>query len=128
MLKLTYTENGFHLERLTQSLEDWVKARVILCLRAATSFYVEPSTASFLLPVNLPALADLEALERENAEIMAISPCDAECVEVSLQGTWLSSNLDSEEGIFTCSLSDRAEFLLYQLWLEAQLVASVISE
>ena len=33
MLKLTYTENSFQLERLAQFVEDWVTARVILSLR-----------------------------------------------------------------------------------------------
>jgi len=50
MLKLTYTENSFYLERLAGSLEEWVTARVMLALRAASSLWVESSTASFLLP------------------------------------------------------------------------------
>jgi hypothetical protein len=61
MLKLTYTETGFRLERLAQSLEEWVQGRVILALRVGQSLLVEPSTASFLLPVDLPGLPLLEA-------------------------------------------------------------------
>ncbi|MGK7875107.1 MAG: alr0857 family protein [Xenococcaceae cyanobacterium] len=129
MLKLTYTENGFRLEHLAQSLEDWVKTRVLLALRAGTSLCVEPSTASFLLPADLPLLVDLETVvQGENGEIIELSPCDAEYVEVSLQGTWLVSNPDSEEGIFACAMSDRAEFFLYKLWQEAQTAASVVKE
>ncbi|NES82662.1 MAG: hypothetical protein F6K10_15330 [Moorea sp. SIO2B7] len=128
MLKLTYTENGFLLEHLTQSLEDWVKGRVILALRAATSLFVEPSTASFLLPEDLPHLPNLEALQQENGDLMELSLCDAEYVEVSLQGTWLGSTPDSEEGIFVTAMSDRAEFFLFKLWQEAQTVASVVND
>lgn len=40
MLKLTYTETSFHLECLTQSLEEWVAQRVILALRVGQSLYV----------------------------------------------------------------------------------------
>ncbi|MEM9926593.1 MAG: alr0857 family protein, partial [Cyanobacteria bacterium P01_D01_bin.50] len=59
MLKLTYTENSFYLELLTQSVEEWIQARVILTLRVGQSLCVEPSTASFLLPVDLPGLGQL---------------------------------------------------------------------
>ncbi len=129
MLKLIYIESGFRLEHLAQSLEDWVTARVILALRAGTSLCVEPSTASFLLPSDLPHLIDLEkVVQGENREIIELSLCDAEYVEVSLQGTWLASEPDSEEGIFACAISDRAEFFLYKLWQEAQAFASAIGE
>jgi hypothetical protein len=128
MLKLTYTENGFYLERLAEPLEAWISARVLLCLRAAIAICVEPTTASFLLPADLPELDNLKVLARENEEILAVSPCDAQDIEVSLQGTWLGSDSDSEEGIFVCGMSDRAESFLYQLWQEAQIGASVISE
>lgn len=128
MLKLIYTENGFYLERLAQSPQEWITARVLLCLRAVTSICIEPSTASFLLPADLPKLSQLKALQQENPEIIALSPCDAEEVEVSLQGTWIGSDSESEEGIFVCATSDRAEAFLYQFWQEAQIGASVISD
>jgi hypothetical protein len=128
MLKLSYTENGFYLESLNESLEKWIAKRVLLCLRAATSIYVEPSTASFLLPVNLLYLRDLEALQVEHGEIIELTASDGEGIEVSLQGTWVTSQEDSDEGVFVCTLSDRAESFLYQLWQEAQIEASVISE
>ncbi len=63
MLKLTYTDNNFYIEPLSESLEDWLNIRVLLCLRAATSIYIEPSTASFLIPNNLPQWEDLRALK-----------------------------------------------------------------
>jgi len=50
MLKLTYTETGFNLERLAQSPEQLVALRVVLAMRVGQSISVEPSTAAFLLP------------------------------------------------------------------------------
>jgi hypothetical protein len=128
MLKLIYTESGFRLELLTQSLEEWVTTRVLLAVRSATNLCVEPSTASFMLPTDLPELAHLTAVEYENGEILDITPCDADFVEVSLQGTWLVSDPDSEEGIFVTAMSHRAEFLLFKLWEEAENLASVVND
>jgi hypothetical protein len=129
MLKLTYTENGFNLEHLAQSLEDWATARVILALRSGTGFYAEPSTAAFLLPADLPYLSDLEKLvQKENGDSIELSFCDGEYVEVILQGTWLASVPDSEEGIFVTVMSQRTEFFLYQLWQEVQIGASVVND
>jgi hypothetical protein len=128
MLKLTYTENGFFLERLTQSLEEWVTTRVLLSLRVGTSISVEPSTASFLLSVDLPVLAELKALQQENSESISVTRCDAEYVEVCLEGTWVTSEQDSDEGIFICAMSDRAESCLEKIWQDSQIGASVLSE
>lgn len=128
MLKLTYTENGFCLERLNESLEAWVADRILLCLRASTSIYVEPSTASFFLPANLSCLVELRYLEMKNKEILAVEVCDIEEVEVSLYGTWVSATEDSEEGIFVCAMTHQAESFLERVWYEASLGASVINE
>lgn len=128
MLKLTYTDTGFVLECLTQSLEDWVQSRVILALRVGQNFCVEPSTASFLLPADLPGIEVLicEA-KRSDREILAFCYCDSEYVEVSLRGSWLSSEPDCAEGVFVTTMSDRTEFFLHKLWLEAQACQEVRS-
>lgn len=128
MLKLTYTENDFYLERLTESLENWVAKRTLLCLRTANSIYIEPSTASFLLSVNLAYLSDVEALQAENGKTFALTVCDCEWIEVNLQGTWIADNEDSQEGIFVCVLSETAETCLYELWKQASIEASAFSE
>ena len=126
MLKLIYMENSFRMERLAQSLEDWVKMRAILALRVGASFNVEPSTASFLLPANLPYLGQLEVeARRDPNEAIALCICDAEYVEVCLQGTWIADAAQSEEGIFVVAMSDRAEFFLFSLWQESQTYVSV---
>jgi hypothetical protein len=119
MLKLTYTENGFYLERLAQPLEEWVTARVILALRAGTSLCVEPSTASFLLPVDMPHLRHLER-HQEGEDAIALSICDTDYVEVSLQGTWMTSDSDGETGVFVTSMSYNVEFFLLKLWEESK--------
>ncbi|HEY9604452.1 MAG TPA: alr0857 family protein [Allocoleopsis sp.] len=119
MLKLTYTENGFYMERLAQSLEDWVTARVILALRAGTNLCVESSTASFLLPADMPQLRHLER-QQEGEDAIALTICDAEYIEVSLKGTWMTSDIDGAEGVFVTSMSYAIEFFLIKLWEESQ--------
>ncbi|MBX9252860.1 hypothetical protein H1Q63_02415 [Desmonostoc muscorum CCALA 125] len=129
MLKLTYTENSFYLEFLTQSLEEWVAQRVILALRVGQTLSVEPSTASFLLPVDLPGVEVLKReVKRDDREIIALCVCDSEYVEVTLRGSWLSDGSEDAVGVFVTTMSDRAEFFLHKLWQEAQACASVMSE
>ncbi|MBD1931454.1 MULTISPECIES: alr0857 family protein [Cyanophyceae] len=125
MLKLTYTENGFYLECLAQSLEEWVARRVILALRVGTSITVEPSTASFLLPASLPEVEQLATLvQREGSEIIGVCACDADYIEVCLNGTWIEGDGENGEGVFVAALSDRAEFFLFKLWQDAQACTS----
>lgn len=128
MLKITYTENGFYLERLTASLETWLANRVLVCLRASAAVTVEPSTASLLLPLDLPYFRNLEAIKNRSNGVIQLDLCDDYSIEVSLQGTWVATNEDSEEGIFVCSLEDQTEFFLYQLWKEGNINPSLIEE
>ena len=121
MLKLTYTESSFYLECLTLSLEEWVAQRVILALRVGQSLCIEPSTASFLLPVDLPGVEVLKAeVKRDDREIIALSACDAEYMEVTLRGSWLLDSSKDAVGVFFTTMSDRAEFFLHKLWQEAE--------
>ncbi|ACB52477.1 conserved hypothetical protein [Crocosphaera subtropica ATCC 51142] len=120
MLKLTYTHNGFYIDYLQESLEAWVTTRVILALRSGTSLCVEPSSASFLISLDLPYVNQLlEDVNEFTGEIVEVNRCDEEAMEVVLEGTWLGSDIASEEGIFVCRLSDRLESLLYQIWQES---------
>lgn len=146
MLKLTYTENSFYLECLTLSLEEWLAQRVILALRVGQALSIEPSTASFLLPVDLPGVERLKAeVQGYDGEIIAVSTCDVEYVEVTLRGSWLSNGSEESVGVFVTAISDlpvgdgytmdqatpkasSIESFLYKLWREAQACASVISE
>jgi hypothetical protein len=129
MLKLTYTDNSFYLECLTQSLEEWVAQRVILALRVSQILRVEPSTASFLLPLDLSGVERLKTeINRHDTEIIGLSNCDAEYLEVTLDGSWLCDGNDDAVGVFVTTMSYSAEFFLYKLWQDAQVCASVVTE
>ncbi|MBC6473624.1 MAG: hypothetical protein GDA48_13080 [Hormoscilla sp. GM102CHS1] len=121
MLKLTYIENDFKMERL----EDWVETRIMLARQAGVGFNIEGSTASFLLPIDLPYLSKLQV---ECAEAIALSACDADYIEVSLKGTWIASEAQGEEGVFVLEMGDRAEFLLFNLWQESLAYVSAMKD
>ncbi|MBD6620247.1 hypothetical protein FNW02_31790 [Komarekiella sp. 'clone 1'] len=130
MLKLTYTDRSFYLECLTLSLEEWVAQRVILAMRVGQCLCIEPSTASFLLPIDLPGVEVLKAeVKRDDREIITLCACDTEYMEVTLRGSWLSNGSEDAVGVFVTTISDRAEFFLHKLWQESQeSSASVMSE
>ena len=129
MLKLTYIETGFYLEYLAKSLEEWVQGRVILALRVGETLCIEPTTASFLLPADLPGVETLAVeVKRLDLESVSLSVCDAEYIEVSIEGTWISSEADSTEGVFVAAMSHSIEFFLLKLWQDSQVSASVLSE
>ena len=126
MLKLNYTETGFHIEHLTQSLEEWVAMRTIFALRVGESFCIEPSTASFLLPADLPELNSLATtIARYSTDEIALEKCDADYVEICLQGSWLASDTENDAGVFVTSLSYAIELLLFHLWQESQMSAAM---
>ncbi len=127
MLKLTYTENSFHLEYLTQSLEEWVTTRVLLAVRTGTTLSVEPSAAAFLLPLDLPYVADLKKLVQQEDKL-ALSICDDELLEVSLEGVWVTSTPENNQGVLVCAIACRTELLLYQIWQEVPISAFVVNE
>jgi hypothetical protein len=121
MLKVAYTESGLHIERLNQSVEEWISLRVVLALRTNRRLMVEHGRASILLPMSLPSLPSLETyLKPEEVETIAISICDDEFVEISLQGIWISSCMSESEGMFVVALSPRTELVLLQLWQASQ--------
>ncbi len=116
MLKLTYTENNFHLERLSKSLEDWLNLYIWQSLEAAKSIQIKPSAASFLVVADESRWSDLRVLEAEKGKKMEFNRCDAEYREVRLKGTWVSWSENINEGIFVCVLRQKAEIMLEQLW------------
>jgi hypothetical protein len=129
MLKVTYTETGLYLEHLNQPVEKWIGLRAILAVRAGHRLVVEQSTASFLLLANSTDLPGLKtalaeaSLARE--ESVTLSIADAEWLEVTLKGTWVSSGTEAE-GVFVAMLSPRIEFLLFQIWRDSQVQVSSI--
>lgn len=125
MLKLTYIEDGLHLERMTASLDVLIAQRVLLALRAGQKLYVEPSQAAFLLPADAPNLTHLElALKLDRSQSITVTAVDQAFVEISLQGSWLAEHHDAHEGMFLTAFSDRAEFFVYKLWQMTQLPVS----
>ncbi len=124
MLKLTYTETSFYLERLTQPLENWVQGRVIFAIRVGQRLCLEPYTASFLLPVDLPGVNTLKTQARkDDTEVLNVCSCDAEFIEVTLKGSWLSNTCETATGVFVTNMNDCTEVFLQKLWLEAQSLA-----
>ena len=125
MLKITYLENEIRLEYLQQPVKVWKSDRILVNLRAAASVYVESSMASLIFPIDS---CIRELVELASKELIDIFPCDEECIEVTLLGTWLAENQSSEIGIFVCELSPDSERRLCKLWQESQIETSAIGE
>ncbi|MBW4660599.1 MAG: hypothetical protein KME15_18155 [Drouetiella hepatica Uher 2000/2452] len=128
MLKVTFMETGSLLEPLTQSPEEWIGVRVLLAMRTAQRLIVESSTATLLLRSDLANLFLLEELTHQETEgAIALCRCDADYVEVSLRGTWITSdvtNLAEAEGVFVTLLTPDLESLLVELWQISQVCPS----
>lgn len=131
MLKLTYTEFGLHLERVTTSLETLVAQRVVLALRLGCTLHVESSRAAFLISAHAPGLATLErmvqsfgasheSLKESQHSTLTLALVDDEFVEVGLQGCWIADSADADEGMFVTALEERVEFFIYELWQVTQ--------
>ena len=128
MLKLTYTETGFRLERLKISLELWVAQRISLTLCAGQPLYLEPSKASFLLPAKDSGLFRLEQiLGTEYKPFISFAPVDDDYVEVNLKGSWIAETVDAHEGIFIATFSNQVEFYLQKLWQATQVQATFLA-
>ncbi|WP_199294454.1 alr0857 family protein [Anabaena sp. FACHB-1237] len=107
-------------------MEEWVAQRAIFCLRIAQSLHLEPTTASFLLPVDLPGVARLKQEVKRNMDIISLCNCDAEYLEVSLQGSWVSDGSSKDVGVFVTTMNYGTEFFLYKLWQESEVCGSLI--
>jgi hypothetical protein len=117
MLKLIYTETDLHIEKLSASVEEWVSQRVLLALRVGNKISVEPTGASFGLSTSLAGWPELEHLiGREASEVVSLSVCDDELIEIGLEGYWLCQNPLSEEGVFVTHLPVIIENTLLTMW------------
>jgi hypothetical protein len=113
MLKVTYLESGLYLEQLSETIEAWISLRVILALRMSQRLVVEHSTASLLLPLDLVQRSSLITVAEE---MLPLTQVDAEYIEVSLSGTWISSDQQEAEGVFVTALHPAIEPVLFALW------------
>ncbi|NJL09837.1 MAG: hypothetical protein HC908_05485 [Calothrix sp. SM1_7_51] len=111
MLKLTYTENDFTLERLDETLENWVNTRVLLALYLPTNLNMTSSIASFLLPLEFTS----DLAKHNHEDFIDICRCDTDFIEVSLKGIWLTSDAETNGGVFVTALSHKSELLLEKL-------------
>ncbi|MBE9029567.1 hypothetical protein IQ266_07305 [filamentous cyanobacterium LEGE 11480] len=127
MLKLTYTEAGLYLERITASVENLVSQRTILAVRTGKSIYVKPNGASFLIPANAVNLqAFKQAVQGETSQTIDLCQVDDEFYEVSLRGTWIASSNEAHTGIFVACMHDRTECFIETLWKATQNLVSLI--
>lgn len=117
MLKLNYTESGFHLERISAPVERLVQERVLLALRLGSTLHLEPSTAAFLLALDGATLKEFERiLHAAPSQPVSLILADEELVEVSVEGTWVAASADAEVGTFYTALSEDVEAFLFELW------------
>ncbi|MBW4550019.1 MAG: hypothetical protein KME35_02700 [Aphanocapsa sp. GSE-SYN-MK-11-07L] len=121
MLKLHYTENGLFIEQVSGRLEAFISQRVILAIRAGQELHVQPGQAAFLLANQVSTLAELAVLMwTEQNPAIAISVVDLELIEVCIDGTWITEQVDAEEGTFLITAPEQTEALLFRLWQESQ--------
>ena len=117
MLKLIYTEMGVYMEQVPLTLDAIVSQRVLLSMQSGTTLHVEPSQAAFLLYTDTAGLDCLgRILHRRQPQMLAIAPVDTDCVEVTLEGTWLAAHAEAEDGVFLAAYDDETEELIYGLW------------
>lgn len=125
MLKVTYLESSIYLEHLQETVEAWIALRLVLALRTGKRLVVERNTASLLLPIDLIKRSGLETVARQEAAL-SLSQVDTDFMEVSLQGTWISSNEQGAEGVFVTMLDPLVEVVLFNLWQATQVSASSV--
>jgi hypothetical protein len=122
MLKLIYTEDGLILESVNRTLNALISQRIKLSLATAQPFYMENSTATLLLNLDAGDFKALQqAIAQDQTQSIQASVLEGDCVEVTLTGTWLSQNPDSESGIFLAVLGHDSEILIQDYWKISEL-------
>jgi hypothetical protein len=126
MLKLNYTEVGLYMEYVETSLELTIAQRVVLAMRLGQTLHVEPGRASFLLPMQMTALRDLQMLlTQDSHHRVAVTSVDRGYVEVSLQGSWISEGAEADQGMLLTVLGAPLEAMIYKLWQASQMLVSL---
>jgi hypothetical protein len=118
MLKLMFTDNGLHVEKLDVSIDEFINTRLAIANCASQPIEIAITSASMLLPNGVPSLTDLVlAINCEAMHQIAIELVDSECVEVRIaRGHWITATPDAEVGVFAVAIGDRIESALFKLW------------
>lgn len=117
MLKIIYSETGSHLELLSVNRQEWIDLRIDFATSVGESMTVTQQRATFLLPSPMCDVTGLDLYLRSVGEkTVTLHQCDCDYVEIGLDGKWICTDIDSDEGIFIAQLADRTELCLLQLW------------
>lgn len=115
MLKITYSDSDIRVEQLAIAIETVVAQRSVVALRSGQSLLLQPGYGSLTLPTHLPGWDPLHN-QAQHEDHVAIAPCDADWLEVTLRGIWLSDSPTSEEGILLADLGEALERQIIALW------------
>jgi hypothetical protein len=128
MLKLTYTEVGLHLDRMTGSVEKVVARRSVLAVRIGQSIFVQPGSASFLIPIDCVNLKAFKtAVKGESSRTIDLCKVDDDYYEVSIRGTWIASSNEAHEGMFVTMMNPQTELFVQHLWMVSQAQVSSLA-
>lgn len=117
MLKLVYTETDLHIELLDTDLENWIEQRLLFSNSTGEKVFLSSGTASFLLPTTICEVTAINFyLHQQGVKTVTANYCDLDSIEIAVIGYWLSTDPDSDRGIFVTQLLDQVEFYLWQLW------------
>lgn len=118
MLKLVYSATGLTITRISKSLEKVVAQRAVLAVRLGQSLSIQKATCSVLFP---------KGLTGRLGEHLTLCVADREHHEITLTGTWLTTEPESEEGILLVILPRTLEGQIVGLWQTARLLASALA-
>jgi hypothetical protein len=117
VLKIIYTDTGIHLEILNVEHQQWIAERVKFATSIDEQIVVSKQRATFPLPAPIYEFPMVEQdLGKMAANTVTVDLCDLDYVEFGMDGYWLASDYDSNEGIFVCEQTERIESYLWQLW------------
>jgi hypothetical protein len=129
MLKVHYHSDGVRLERLTTSIESFIRQRTIFALRTGQSIHITKGYGTLLLPTT-QGIEKLKTLvcAAETTQIR-LKLADQETTEVCLDGIWVSETPSTESGILISSLNGPQsdpnrhliERMIYQLWVATEI-------
>jgi hypothetical protein len=127
MLKLQYTEAGLHVEQIHQSVEVWLSQRSVLAVSTGQSFWVEKSTASFLLAADAIAGKMVKTyIQHESSGAIALDVAEAGYLEITIQGIWTAASSTTHEGVFIVGFETELEEAIAHWWHQSQAAHSVL--